>query len=507
MENGGGGACNGRGTEDAVSPHSPRAGLKRTLTAFDGVSMVLGVVVGSGLFATPGVVLTDAGGSPVVALVLWLVAGGVGYACCEVYAELGSFIPHAGGDGEYIQVAFGELASFVFMWMFFFVSTGGAMAILVVTFARYAVALIPGAPPVADAELWVQVAGALCVLVLTAINCMGVEAGTLVQNLLSFSKALLIAVIIAAAPLFILVSPAGAAVVAQNFNLPVPRLADVDWSRMGAGLVAAIWAFDGWNCLGFLSEELKDPKRDLPKSLSIGMILAVAICLSANVSYLCILPVSVIGTSQVVAVDAVAAAADGVMGAAAPAAAAGGVGAHMGRLVALLVALNVLGSANGTMLCNARYFYAMAREGKLPRIFGAVTAAGAPYAALSLIGAWTLILLFLAANQLEKLIDYFGIATWIFYGAVGAAQVKLRWDFPDAPRPYEARLYPLPPILVVVTAVFLVVSSLVAHPIPSVASLAFVFIAFPLFYIQRWMRSEAQPQNMSKRSLQEPLLQ
>ncbi|CAI7868311.1 unnamed protein product [Closterium sp. NIES-53] len=400
-------------------------------------SMVLGVVVGSGIFATPGVVLLDSSGSPLLALLLWLLAGIVGYACCEVYAELGSFIPHAGGDGEYLQVAFGELASFVFMWMFFFVSTGGALSILVVTFARYAVALLPGAVAGGEEEMevMVMVVGGGCVLLLTLVNCCGVEAGTWLQNLLSLSKALLIAIILAAAPAFMLLH--GPATATANLLQPLPPLDSLDLSRLGAGLVAAIWAFDGWNCLGFLSEELKNPKRDLPRSLSIGMLIAVVICLSANVAYLCILPAQAIGTSQVVAVDSVAL----VFGPAA------------GRLVALLVAFNVLGSANGTLLCNARYFYAMAREGRLPRFFGAVTKSGAPYAALCLIGGWTMVLLFFAANQLEKLLDYFGIATWIFYGAVAAALVKLRWAFPNGPRPYEARFYPLPPVIALVAAV------------------------------------------------------
>ncbi|CAI5998670.1 unnamed protein product [Closterium sp. NIES-64] len=684
--------------------------------------MVLGVVVGSGIFATPGVVLLDASGSPLLALLLWLLAGVVGYACCEVYAELGSFIPHAGGDGEYLQVAFGELASFVFMWMFFFVSTGGALSILVVTFARYAVALVRGvlvgggarggwvvlvgvvfeAPqkrpryaialvrgvPVGggarggwcswgvvlvggvlvgggarggrraklpgaaaggeeEMEVMVMVVGGGCVLLLTLVNCCGVEAGTWLQNLLSLSKALLIAIILslphlcaistssyqlslssgveagtwlqnllslskalliaiilslphlcaistssyqlslssgveagtwlqnllslskalliaiilslphlcaistssyqlslssgveagtwlqnllslskalliaiilslphlcaistssyqlslssgveagtwlqnllslskalliaiilAAAPAFMLLQ--GPATATANLLQPLPPLDSLDLSRLGAGLVAAIWAFDGWNCLGFLSEELKNPKRDLPRSLSIGMLIAVVICLSANVAYLCILPAQAIGISQVVAVDSVALV----------------FGPVVGRLVALLVAFNVLGSANGTLLCNARYFYAMAREGRLPRFFGAVTKSGAPYAALCLIGGWTMVLLFFAANQLEKLLDYFGIATWIFYGAVAAALFKLRWAFPNGPRPYEARFYPLPPVIALVAAVFLVITSLFAHPVPSVASLGFVFVAFPLYYITKWFQGQRQP--------------
>ncbi|CAI7801028.1 unnamed protein product [Closterium sp. NIES-54] len=483
------------------------------------LSMVLGVVVGSGIFATPGVVLIDSGGAPISALIVWLCAGVVAYSCCEVYAELGSSIPHAGGDGEYIQLAFGDLLSFVFMWMFFFVSTGGGIAILIVTFARYTIALLPGMQGASEEQMEMGVRiigcsftllltaincagacftvlspsllsshplpiiGCSFTLLLTAINCAGVKAGALVQNILTVTKALLIAAVVACAPIFISLhgtavaatnllpssSPSiptfssciagvkagalvqnirtvtkavliaavvacapifislhgtavattdfspfsslsfpmfsssciagvkagalvqniltvtkalliavvvacapifiylhGTSVAATNFSQPLPPLSGYNWSRAGAGLVAAVWAFDGWNCLGYLSEELKNPKKDLPRSLSIGMLTAVGICLAVNSAYFCILPLAAVGKSEVVAVEAVEAV----------------FGPHSGRFIAFLVALNVLGAANATLLCHARFFYAKARDGQLFSFLSAVTTGGAPYASL-----------------------------------------------------------------------------------------------------------------------------
>ncbi|CAI5475419.1 unnamed protein product [Closterium sp. Yama58-4] len=448
------------------------------------IIMVLGVVVGSGIFATPGVVLVDSGGAPISALIVWLCAGIVAYSCCEVcycyaspywqlllvdsggarisalivwlcagivaysccevYAELGSSIPHAGGDGEYIQLAFGDLLSFVFMWMFFFVSTGGGIAILIVTFARYAIALLPGMEGASEEqmELGVRIIGCSFTLLLTAINCAGVKAGALVQNILTVTKALLIAAVVACAPIFI--SLHGTAVAATNFSQPLPPLSGYNWSRAGAGLVAAVWAFDGWNCLGYLSEELKNPKRDLPRSLSFGMLTAVGICLAVNSTYFCILPLAAVGKSEVVAVEAVEAV----------------FGPPSGRFIAFLVALNVLGAANATLLCHARFF--------LIDYFA--------------IAAWMF-------NGLMGLIDYFGIAAWMFYGLVGASLIKLRWDLPDLPRPYKASLYPLPGIIVVVVSTYLVISSLVTQLVPSLLSLAFVFTALPVYFAIRCMKS------------------
>ncbi|CAI6010169.1 unnamed protein product [Closterium sp. NIES-65] len=477
--------------------HGEKRGLKRSLNVVDGVCMVLGVVVGSGIFATPGVVLLDSGGAPISALIVWLCAGIVAYSCCEVYAELGSSIPHAGGDGEYIQLAFGDLLSFVFMWMFFFVSTGGGIAILIVTFARYTIALLPGMQGASEEqmEMGVRIIGCSFTLLLTAINCAGVKAGALVQNILTVTKALLIAAVVACAPIFI--SLHGTSVAATNFSQPLPPLSGYNWSRAGAGLVAAVWAFDGWNCLGYLSEELKNPKRDLPRSLSFGMLTAVGISVrksevvaveAVNVVFgtpsghssspscpyslvsipLPIDPTLAVGKSEVVAVEAVEAV----------------FGPHSGRFIAFLVALNVLGAANATLLCHARFFYAKARDGQLFSFLSAVTSGGAPYASLLAtfidyfgIAAWifhglvgaSLIKLrwdlpdppFLCSriplppplrSIHPQLIDYFGIAAWMFYGLVGASLIKLRWDLPDLPRPYKASLYPLPGVIVVVVS-------------------------------------------------------
>ncbi|GJP48347.1 hypothetical protein CLOM_g7648 [Closterium sp. NIES-68] len=455
--------------------HGEKRGLKRSLTVVDGVCMVLGVVVGSGIFATPGVVLVDSGGVPLSALIVWLCAGVVAYSCCEVYAELGSSIPHAGGDGEYIQLAFGDLLSFVFMWMFFFVSTGGGIAILIVTFARYTIALLPGMQGASQEqmELGVRIIGCSFTLLLTAINCAGVKAGALVQNILTVTKALLIAAVVACAPIFVALH--GTSVAATNFSQPLPPISSYNWSRAGAGLVAAVWAFDGWNCLGYLSEELKNPKKDLPRSLSFGMLTAVGICLAVNSAYFCILPLAAVGKSEVVAVEAVEAV----------------FGPPSGRFIAFLVALNVLGAANATLLCHARFFYAKARDGQLFSFLSGVTSGGAPYASLIATGGWIAVVVFVAANHLEKLIDYFGIAAWMFYGLVGASLIKLRWDLPDLPRPYKASLYPLPGIIVVVASTYLVISSLVTQLVPSLLSLAFVFAALPVYFAIRCMRSTA----------------
>ncbi|CAI5500638.1 unnamed protein product [Closterium sp. Naga37s-1] len=460
-------------------------------------SQVLGVVASSSIFATPGVhgagsgggqrhirharrppychllLVVDSRGAPISALIVWLCAGIVAYSCCEVYAELGSSIPHAGGDGEYIQLAFGDLLSFVFMWMFFFVSTGGGIAILIVTFARYTIALLPGMQGASEEqmEMGVRIIGCSFTLLLTAINCAGVKAGALVQNILTVTKALLIAAVVACAPIFI--SLHGTSVAVTNFSQPLPPLSGYNWSRAGAGLVAAVWAFDGWNCLGYLSEELKNPKKDLPRSLSIGMLTAVGICLAVNSAYFCILPLAAVGKSEVVAVEAVEAV----------------FGPHSGRFIAFLVALNVLGAANATLLCHARFFYAKARDGQLFSFLSAVTTGGAPYASLLATGGWIAVVVFVAANHLEKLIDYFGIAAWMFYGLVGASLIKLRWDLPDLPRPYKASLYPLPGVIVVVVSTYLVISSLVTQLVPSLLSLAFVFTALPVYFAIHCMKS------------------
>lgn len=464
--------------EDTEAGH----GLKRSLTLFDGISVLLGVVVGSGIFASPGVVLGDVG-SVGLALLTWTAAGCIAYCSSLVYAELGSSIPAAGGDGEYLRIAFGDMMSFVYTWMFFFVSCGGGNSIVVLTFARYAGGLLADLAGFDGVEglgtNWVKVIAIAAVAILTIVNCRGVELGSAVQNVLSGTKAVLVALIVVAAAAYV---ARDRKIVLANASRPMEGSS---WAKLGPGLIAAIWAFDGWNSIMFMSEEFIDPARDLPRTVAYSMLITCTTYVAMNIAYLCVLPAAVVKSTQVIAVLTVSNA----------------LGSTAGKLTSLLVAFNVLGASNSCLMTSARYLYAAARQGNLPSLLAVVSGNGSPVPALILSGLWTSILLALSSN-LEQLLNFFGIATWIFYGAVAVALMRLRRAMPGLRRPYSVRPYPAAPLLLVAVSLYILTSSLYANPIPSLLSIGLVVLGFPVYYVVSVMRGRRR-----RKELDAPLLQ
>ncbi|GAQ83257.1 amino acid transporter [Klebsormidium nitens] len=445
-----------------VGEHKAR--LHRRLSFADGTSFVVGVIVGSGIFATPGQVLLNAG-SVGLTLLAWLAAGVVALFSSFIYAELGSAIPHAGGDSEYLRLAFGYPWSFAFVYSMFFVIKTGGLGIVAITFARYLAPQIFSlsiTDPDLDSDVRVKALAVLCITSLTVFNCFGVHAGAWLQNLFSVSKAALITLLISAAVMGVFQDPSIA--VDNSRGL----FEGSSLTGLGPAMIGALWAFDGWNDIVFLSEELKNPARDVSRCAIYGIFGVVAIYILVNISYLCIIPAAAFKVSQVIALDAASRA----------------FGPWAGTCAALLTAASVLGSCNGSILVGGRYLYATSREGQFFSFLGRVSRkTGAPYPALLTQGGLACLVLLAPAANLASLIQYFGVAVWLFYGLTAAALIKLRHDFPDLPRPYSVRPYPLVPLTIIAVAGYLIVTSFVEQPFPSLLSLAFVLSSVPVYYL------------------------
>lgn len=249
--------------------------LQRVLSVRDGVSVMVGLVLGSGIFVSTGIVVENVG-SVGLNLLTCAFAGLIAYASSLVYAELGSAIPDAGGDGKFLEMAFGPIGSFFFTWTCFFVLMGGGNAIVALTFARYAAVLVfPDylSSENSDSDFYVGLIGVGGVLFLTTVNCISVKYGSKIQNLVSVSMVILVIEIIASALFVVWTKPH---IVIDNISDPFQG---TKWGLLGPGLVAAVWNFDGWNDVVFLSEELKNPKKNLPKVITISMLLVIAIFL------------------------------------------------------------------------------------------------------------------------------------------------------------------------------------------------------------------------------------
>jgi amino acid transporter len=312
-----------------------------------------------------------------------------------------------------------------------------------------------------DSDPTVKVVAIGCIAILSIWNCFGVHIGAKLQNFISLMKLLLLLILAVAAIHFVWGNPH---VVEENFHKPFERS---NFSGFGASCIAALWAFSGWGDLVFLTEEMKDPERNIPRGTLGGVSIVMIVYLLINTIYLCILPAAAVKASGVVAIDATTVA----------------LGPWAGSFISILVAISVLGSANGIIICGARYLYAAARRGQIFKAIGAVgVQSRAPYVALLLEGLLCILLL-LQSSDFVQLVNFFAVSSYFFYGLTGAAHMKLRRDLPTLHRPYTVAFYPYAPLIVMSCSAYLVVSALVAQPLPTSLSLGLVISSFPVYYL------------------------
>ena len=454
--------------------------LRRSLTLLDGLGVVVGIMIGSGIFASAGTALDNAG-SGSIALASWTVAGLlVGLASC-CYCELGASVPSAAGDAEYLRLAYGEKASFVFIWTNFWVFKPGSQAIIAIVFGEYLAASFSGEVS-SDASIVAKLLAVGAIVLLTGINLMGVRETANLQNLLTVLKAAMIFALFAVGLVHLAVSHSGTHTLRQNMSggggggggaalvLGVTR-----------AIVPCLWAFDGWADLGSLAEEMRFPERDLPLVILFSISIVAGLYLLCNVAYFAVLDQDAIIDADAVAIDFSNALGGGVVG---RAAVAGG------------VALSTLGSCNGSIMTGGRIFFAVARDGTMgnavPRCLGVLNGAGAPQRALLAQAAWAVALLLIPGSSFASLLDYFGPASWLFYAFTSSATVALRRKLPDLPRPFRMPLFPFPPILVCVMSACIVIESLAANPLFCSIALFFVACGAPVHtYFARARPDEA----------------
>jgi len=436
--------------------------LRRQLGFLDGVCVIVSIMIGSGIFASPGVAL-ERSGSPGASLIAWCVAGGVVVIAALCYAELGAMMPTAGGDYEYLKRAYGEWASFSFGWYFFWIAKPGSQAIIATVFGNYTVRVFTGLDG-DNASAWAsKVASVGLILALTGLNCMGVRESSWAINALTVCKIALILCVFVAGMVYL-----GSDTSTLKDNLyPSEAFTGTHPVGLGTAIVACLWAYDGWADLSFLAEEL----RDFEKRLPLAIITGVAGCyVMANIAYLSVLSKDDIKDSDAVAIDLGRDAAGGGLAA----------------VFAAGVALSAAGAANGSILTGGRAFYAIARAGQAPGWLSRLNSAGAPWTSLLAQASWAITLLLLPGSSYSTLLDYAGPAEWLFYAFTGSAVIVLRNREPDCPRPYRVPMYPLPPILLVLTAACLVGNSLYQAPLFCFLALSFIALSLPAKWVSDW---------------------
>lgn len=453
--------------------------LPRKLGLASTVAVLVGSTIGSGIFRTPAVI---AGHIDDVALFMaaWIAGGVVALAGALTVAELAILYPRSGGIYVYVREAFGKLPAFLFGWAELLILRPAAYGAIAVTSAEYLLrtfgvdgaAVVLGSAPMPGSAIapgWIfvpelslsraQLVAVAMIAVVAAVNRRGIEFGAIVQNV---STALKVAALLGLVALGLLLSP----------GTPVAESAAAAPETGGAfvlAMVAILWAYDGWCDVGFVSGEVRDPQRALPRVFILGTAAVVALYLAANLVYLRVIPLDRMAGAPLVAAD-VASALLGPLGT---------------TFVAAAVMVSTFGTLNGSMMTGPRVFYAMAEDRLFFERVGRVHPRhGTPSAAIVLSAALGIV--FVSVRSFAELAGHFVIGIWPFYALSVGAVFVLRRKRPDLPRPYKTFGYPVVPLLFLAASVFLLANYAASQPGVFLADCALVLSGVPVFWL--WSR-------------------
>jgi len=431
--------------------------LERVLRPVDLVLLVVGAVIGSGIFVVPAAVLRQTGGGLGLALLVWLLAGALSVMGALTYGELAASNPEAGGLYVYLRDAFGPFLAFLYGWALFFVMGSGSVATLAVAFSSYLGQIVPLGPGTARA-----VAVAL-IAVVAAINATGTRHSAGVQN---WTTGLKVGAILAMSALL----------VARGRGLPGARL----WPEagdsgllagVGLAMVGVLWAYEGWQYATFSAGETLDPQRNFPRGILVGTALLVGIYLLANVAY-----VAALGPERAAGSERIAAEAVGAI-----------LGPGAGKLIALAILVSMFSAANAITLTAPRVYFAMARDGVFfGRLAEIHPSWGTPALSIVVSSGWAAVLA--ASGSFEQLLTYVIFTGWVFYALGAASLFCYRRRFPDADRPYSVPGYPWTPLLFVLSAAGIVLSTVVGQPGRALVGIGIVLLGAPAFWVWRRVR-------------------
>ena len=449
------------GSATAVAPEPPR--LLRVLSLWQTTAIVMGIMIGSAIFIVPAEITREVG-TPRTAFWVWIISGLLSLFGALSFAELAAMLPQAGGQYVYLREAYGSLVSFLCGWAFFLAVQSGSIATVAVGFSQYLGDFFPIVP-------WQQkLAASATIILLTAINYRGVREGGWVQSVLTGLKVGAMVALVILGYALVRGSPPGL------HALPAPSGKDF-LPTFGVAMVAALWAYDGWNNGTFAAEEVKNPERTLPLALILGTSAVIVIYLGLNLLYYHVLPLESVARSPRVAGDA----AVRIFGHA---------GAHF---VTLAIIIAMWGSVNGMVLAGARVYYAMARDGLFFRWCGAVHPRfHTPHLSLLFQAAWAIALVVLGSY--EQLFTYVIFAAWVFYALTAFAVIVLRRTRPDLPRPYRVFGYPFVPLIFVLAGVWFVANTLVQKPAEAGIGALIVILGIPVYL---WWREPAKKSGCS----------
>jgi basic amino acid/polyamine antiporter, APA family len=467
---------------------APVGQLQRRLTAFDGTLITIGSVIGTGIFLTPSDMAGQMSHAGLLQLT-WVVGGMLALAGALTYAELGTMFPRAGGIYVFLKEAYGPLWGFLYGWTAFLVIMAGGIAAISTGFGKYFGEWVPWFS--ADHMLtsasvgdwtWTlhgsQVAAVLAIAVITAINHVGLRSGAWAQNGLTILK---VGSILA----FLVGGALVAAKVDPQFLAPLSTALPPGAVDGGAGggmagallgafalaMISTLWSFDGWYGLTFSAGEMKRPERSLPIGLIVGTATVATLYFLMNWVYLRALSLPDIASSEVVGQDAAAAL----------------FGTQVGNAFSLAIIVSSFGCLAATILYSSRIYQPMAADGVFFRSLARIDPKHhVPVRSLWMQSAWATVLTL--SGRYDQLYTYVVFASMLFMAATGLALFRLRKTRPDHPRPYRVWGYPVVPLLFVVSATTIMVSTMIERPTEPLIGLGIVALGLPAY---AWWRRDA----------------
>jgi len=451
--------------------------LYRGLTLTAATMVVIGSVIGSGIFRKPA---TMAGQllSPELLILVWIAAGIITYIGALTNSEIAGMIDAPGGQFVYFKAMYGDFIAFLYGWATLSVIQSGSQAAIAYAFAEYtgyffefprfskeieSFALYM--PFVGDIfplrDFGTKTAAIICTIFITGVNYVGVIAGGKLQTIVTWMK---IAFILILAALIFSIGNGSISNTYNGFHIPESISKNL-FSILGLALAGAFWAYDGWNNVTYLAGEIKNPKRNVPLSLLIGTLTVISVYVLINLAFLYVLPVEKMAESPLVA----ASAAEIIFGP---------IGAS---IIAFAVIVSTFGALNGSILSTSRVFYAMARSNMFFKSLGSVHPRfKTPHISLFVLGFWTCVLVL--TGSFDIITDYVIFAAWLFYGLGAFGVFILRKKMPDTPRPYKVWGYPFLPAVFVTFSFIFLLNTLISDTQNAMMGLILIFSGLPFYF-------------------------
>jgi len=425
--------------------------LKPKMSLLNGVTVIVGSIIGSGIFISPGGVLMNTG-SVGMALTVWLASGIFSMVGAYCYAELGCMIRKTGGDYAYVMETFGGFLAFMRLYVESMIIRPCTVAIVALSFAVYSVKYVfPECEPPDEA---VRLLAAICIAILTFVNCWDVNWATTVQDVFTYAKLLALFVIIGTG---LIQLGRGKT---ENFTF---EDTETDFSRIMLSFYSGLFAYNGWNYLNFIIEELQDPVRNLPRAISFSIILVTIVYLFTNVAFFTTLSVP-----EVLGSEAVASTFAKILY------------GPFAICIPIFVAMSCFGGVNGILLTSARLFYAGGLEGQMPEVLSMIQSKKMTPAPAVLFSAF-LSFCYLCSSNIYALMDFVGFATWLAIGLGVLCIPVLRYQHPEWERPIKVNM--IFPILYIIASIMITVVPMMAEPMNTAYGTGMILTGVPVYFI------------------------